>query len=606
MGNAVHAAFVEPIEGRTVLVTGCGPIGLCAVGHRQGGRRGAGDRHRHRGRTGSSWPARWAPTSRSTRAIRTPSSGILRRDRRRRGGGRARDERRAGRARPGAARRHPRAGGSACSASSASRCAVDLSDLVIQKGLRAPRHLRPPHLRHLGADPGAAALRARSTWRRSSPIGSTSPTGSRPSTCSPRGTPERWCSCHDRYGVSAAAPRNPLAFLDAEIDELRAKGLYRRLRVVRERAGSRCVIDGREVITLSSNNYLGLNTHPRLREAAIEAIEALRRRVGGGAHHRRHDEPPRGAGGAAGRRSSTSRRCSPSSPASPPTPASSRSWPPEGAVIVSRRAEPRQHHRRHPADQGRAQGLPARRHRRAARDPARDARRARRRRSDRSWSSPMASSAWTATSRACRRSSRRPRRPMRSSTSTTRTRPGVLGRNGRGTRRPLRPPRPGARPGRDPVQGDRRARRLRGRAASRCARCSIHRARPFLFSTSHPPAVAAACLAAIDVLETEPELIERLWAQHPPLQGRPGAPRLRHRRSRRHRSPRSSPARGAGHAAVGSAVRGGRVRAWGSASRRCPEDQEPGADHRHRRAHREELDTCLAAFEKVGRELALI
>src|SRR5206468_12092056 len=39
-----------------------------------------------------------------------------------------------------------------------------------------------------------------------------------------------------------------------------------------------------------------------------------------------------------------------------------------------------------------------------------------------------------------------------------------------------------------------------------------HRARPFLFSTSHPPAVAAACLAAIDVLEQEPERIERLWS----------------------------------------------------------------------------------------------
>jgi glycine C-acetyltransferase len=38
-----------------------------------------------------------------------------------------------------------------------------------------------------------------------------------------------------------------------------------------------------------------------------------------------------------------------------------------------------------------------------------------------------------------------------------------------------------------------------------------HRARPFLFSTSHPPAVAASCLAAIDVLEGEPQLIERLW-----------------------------------------------------------------------------------------------
>ena len=38
-----------------------------------------------------------------------------------------------------------------------------------------------------------------------------------------------------------------------------------------------------------------------------------------------------------------------------------------------------------------------------------------------------------------------------------------------------------------------------------------HRARPFLFSTSHPPSVAASCLAALDVLEAEPQLIERLW-----------------------------------------------------------------------------------------------
>src|SRR5882762_4588129 len=38
-----------------------------------------------------------------------------------------------------------------------------------------------------------------------------------------------------------------------------------------------------------------------------------------------------------------------------------------------------------------------------------------------------------------------------------------------------------------------------------------HRARPFLFSTSHPPAVAAACIAAIDVLEQEPDIIDRLW-----------------------------------------------------------------------------------------------
>jgi len=38
-----------------------------------------------------------------------------------------------------------------------------------------------------------------------------------------------------------------------------------------------------------------------------------------------------------------------------------------------------------------------------------------------------------------------------------------------------------------------------------------HRARPFLFSTSHPPSVAATCIAAFDILENEPERIQRLW-----------------------------------------------------------------------------------------------
>ena len=39
-----------------------------------------------------------------------------------------------------------------------------------------------------------------------------------------------------------------------------------------------------------------------------------------------------------------------------------------------------------------------------------------------------------------------------------------------------------------------------------------HRARPFLFSTSHPPPVAASCIAAFEVLDEEPQLVERLWA----------------------------------------------------------------------------------------------
>jgi glycine C-acetyltransferase len=46
-----------------------------------------------------------------------------------------------------------------------------------------------------------------------------------------------------------------------------------------------------------------------------------------------------------------------------------------------------------------------------------------------------------------------------------------------------------------------------------------HRARPFLFSTSHPPAVAAACMAAFDILEEEPERIERLWSNARYFQG---------------------------------------------------------------------------------------
>jgi glycine C-acetyltransferase len=40
----------------------------------------------------------------------------------------------------------------------------------------------------------------------------------------------------------------------------------------------------------------------------------------------------------------------------------------------------------------------------------------------------------------------------------------------------------------------------------------IQRARPFLFSTSHPPAVAAACREAIQVMQEEPELLQRLWS----------------------------------------------------------------------------------------------
>jgi glycine C-acetyltransferase len=62
-------------------------------------------------------------------------------------------------------------------------------------------------------------------------------------------------------------------FLKSELDTLRAKGIFNTPRVLETEQKSTVIIDGHEVITLSSNNYLGLTVHPRLREAAIKAIE---------------------------------------------------------------------------------------------------------------------------------------------------------------------------------------------------------------------------------------------------------------------------------------------------------------------------------------------
>jgi len=64
---------------------------------------------------------------------------------------------------------------------------------------------------------------------------------------------------------------DPLAFIQAEIDDLKAKQLYRPLRVMSAAQGPTTVVDGREVISLSSNDYLGLTHHPRLRDAALAA-----------------------------------------------------------------------------------------------------------------------------------------------------------------------------------------------------------------------------------------------------------------------------------------------------------------------------------------------
>jgi glycine C-acetyltransferase len=68
------------------------------------------------------------------------------------------------------------------------------------------------------------------------------------------------------------ATQNPLSYLHNQLAELDAKGLHFRLRVLEGEQKPVAHFDGKEVINLSSNNYLGLTTHKALRRAAIEAI----------------------------------------------------------------------------------------------------------------------------------------------------------------------------------------------------------------------------------------------------------------------------------------------------------------------------------------------
>lgn len=66
---------------------------------------------------------------------------------------------------------------------------------------------------------------------------------------------------------------DPLAYLGQELDALKEQNLYRRLRILEDEQKAHTTFDHRSVVNLSSNNYLGLTTHPRLRQRALKAIE---------------------------------------------------------------------------------------------------------------------------------------------------------------------------------------------------------------------------------------------------------------------------------------------------------------------------------------------
>ena len=81
--------------------------------------------------------------------------------------------------------------------------------------------------------------------------------------------------------MTEAVRRPQLSYLTDVMNELKAKGTHFRLRVLDDQQAPVCHYDGKEVINLASNNYLGLANHPKLMEASLKATRELG--VGSGA-----------------------------------------------------------------------------------------------------------------------------------------------------------------------------------------------------------------------------------------------------------------------------------------------------------------------------------
>src|SRR5215471_8947491 len=71
--------------------------------------------------------------------------------------------------------------------------------------------------------------------------------------------------------MPTATRTNPLSYLTDQLNDLKQRGTHFKLRVLEEPQSPECTFDGKHVINLASNNYLGLTTHPKLCEAALEA-----------------------------------------------------------------------------------------------------------------------------------------------------------------------------------------------------------------------------------------------------------------------------------------------------------------------------------------------
>ena len=400
--------------------------------------------------------------------------------------------------------------------------------------------------------------------------------------------------------TTTARARNPLAFLDAEIEELKARGIFRRLRVVQSEQKSRCVIDGKEVITLSSNNYLGLNTHPKLLAAAEQAVRdygagsgAVRTIAGTMTLHEQLEQ-----------RLADFKQVEATLTFQSGFTCNTGVIPilaPEGAIIVSDALNhasiidgirlTKAERRIFPHGDMDAMRTILREIRAA------DADRTILLLTDGVFSMEGDIARLPEIVEAAEEADAIVYVDDAHGS-------GVLGRNGRGTVDHF------GLHGRVQVQVGTLSKAigvLGGYVAgNRSLRTVLeHKARPFLFSTSAPPAVAAACIAAVDVLETEPELIERLWDNARFFKA--GLAKLGFNIGHSE-TPITPVIAGKGAVAMKLSDRlfEEGVFAQGIGFPTVPEDLSRVRTIVTAGHTRDELETCLAAFETVGRELALI
>jgi glycine C-acetyltransferase len=298
---------------------------------------------------------------------------------------------------------------------------------------------------------------------------------------------------------------NPLAYLHDQLEDWRAHGTYQRLRILESPSEAESRFDGKEVINLASNNYLGLTTHPKLREAALEAVRkygvgsgAVRTISGTMTLHMQLEERIAAfknveacvvfQSGFAANAGTVSAILTPEDHII--SDELNHASIIDGCRLSKAKIHVFPHKNADAAEKILAEldGAPGRKLLI----------------SDGVFSMDGDIGPLPALVEAAERHGAI---MMVDDAHSS----GVLGRNGRGTidHFDLH--------GRVHVQVGTLSKAIGVLGGYVCGSRDLieflyHRARPFLFSTSHPPAVAAACLAAFDVLEQEPERIEQLWA----------------------------------------------------------------------------------------------